>query len=188
MQMMILLADLFAVVLLLAMAMALLGSTFGDAPFVPTGRSSMRKIMKIADVSPGEVFYDLGAGDGRFVRAAASVGATAYGFERVGLLILWSRALIRLRGLSGKAFMRRENMFDADFTRADVIYTYLFPQAMVKLETKAWRELKLGARIVSRAFRFPNWKPEAVHHLGKYAPPVYVYRKTAEVAKAMILA
>lgn len=177
MQMAILLLGFFTVAVLFVMAIAMLGSTFGDAPFVPTGRSSVRKIMKIADVSPGEVFFDLGAGDGRFVRAAASAGAMAYGFERVWLLTFFARCLIRLQKLSGRAFMRHESLFHADLHSADVVYTYLFPQAMAKLEAKALRELKPGARIVSRAFRFPNWQPSAVHRLGKYDPPVYVYIK-----------
>ena len=186
--MIILLVDMVVVFGLMLLAAAMLGSTFGDAPFVPTGRSSMRRIMRVAAIAPGEVFFDLGAGDGRFVRAAANAGATAYGFERVRILVLWSRFMIWLQRLSGKAFMRRQNIFDADLRAADVVYTYLFPNAMAKLEDKALRELKPGARIVSRAFRFPNWKPEAVHQLGKYSPPVYVYRKAVEVAQEAFLA
>ena len=41
------------------------------APWVPTRRRDMERILALAKIKPGEVFYDLGCGDGRLLVAAA---------------------------------------------------------------------------------------------------------------------
>ncbi len=38
-----------------------------DAPFVPTKKETIRKILKLAGVKKGKKFYELGSGDGRVV-------------------------------------------------------------------------------------------------------------------------
>ena len=179
--------EVFLITALIFLAVAMASSAFGDAPFVPTGNSSVRKIMEIVRVKPGEIFYDLGSGDGRLVRAAARAGARAYGFERVRLLALWGNLLPRLQGMGDRAVGRRGNFFAENFGDADIVFVYLFPEAMIRLEEKCRRELKPGARVISRAFTFPGWPPEAVFRFGKYNPPLYVYRKTATVAPEAFL-
>ena len=74
-------------------AIALLGSMRAEAPFVPTGRRDMHRILEAARIVPGETMYDLGSGDGRFVRAASRLGARAVGFEQSRILVWWSRAV-----------------------------------------------------------------------------------------------
>lgn len=76
---------------LAACAIALLGSLRAEAPFVPTGKRDMRLMLAAAKIMPGEIVYDLGSGDGRFVRAAARQGARAVGFEQSRILVWWSR-------------------------------------------------------------------------------------------------
>ena len=39
----------------------------GGAPFVPTPSRVLRRMMELADISPGEKVYDLGCGDGRLI-------------------------------------------------------------------------------------------------------------------------
>lgn len=179
--------ELILITALIFLAVAMFASLFGDAPFVPTGRKTVRAIMEIARVKPGEIFFDLGAGDGRLVRAAALAGATARGFERVGLLVSWANLLAKAQGLSGRATVSRGNIFEKNFGDADIIFIYLFPEAMAKLEEKCRRELKPGARILSRAFAFPGWPPAAVHRIGKYAPPIYEYGQSGEFASEAFL-
>ena len=49
-----------------------------DVPWVPTRYELIKHIMRIARVGPGDVFYDLGCGDGRVVIEAAKRGARLY--------------------------------------------------------------------------------------------------------------
>ena len=52
------------------------------APFVPSPAQVIEYMLRMADLKPGEVFFDLGAGDGRtVVMAAKSFGARSVGVE-----------------------------------------------------------------------------------------------------------
>src|SRR3989344_7245952 len=51
------------------------------APWVPTWSKDIQRFVKLADIKPGQRFYDLGCGDGRLVCAAAKAGAKSVGFE-----------------------------------------------------------------------------------------------------------
>ena len=50
----------------------------------------------------------------------------------------------------------RKNFFQADLSKADVVFCYLFPEVMAKLEPKFTQELKSGSRVVSYAFKLPT--------------------------------
>ncbi len=150
---------------------------FTQAPFVPTRRRDLQKILEIARIKHGEIFYDLGSGDGRLVRAAARSGAKAFGFERAWPLVLWSRFLIFIFGLRGQASIVRANFLKINLSQADVIFCYLMPKGMDRLKPKLETELKPGARVFSRTFAVPGWLPMAVHCFGKYASPVYEYKR-----------
>src|SRR3954453_6070154 len=52
-----------------------------DVPYVPTDEAVVRAMIDLAGVQPGDVFYDLGCGDGRLVLAAAARGARAIGVD-----------------------------------------------------------------------------------------------------------
>ena len=142
---------------------------------MPTGRRALRNILAAAKIKPGEVFYDLGSGDGRLVIAAAKQGAKAYGVERVLTLVLWSRLNIWLFGLRGKAFIKYGNLLKADLHDADIVFCYLMPHGMEKLRHKLEIELRPGTRLLARAFKVPNWEPVVIHKFSKYQPFVYEY-------------
>lgn len=165
------------VIILFFILTSVLFSTFTEAPFVPTGRRDMRRILDIAHIKEGEVFYDLGSGDGRLVIAAAKRGATAVGFERAWPLVVWSNLKVAVLGLKNQAKVKRGNFLKEDFGRADIIFCYLMPGAMKALKLKFETELKLGARVFSRAFAVPGWQPVVVHRFGRFSPPVYEYVK-----------
>jgi len=51
-------------------------------PFVPTPNPVVRRMLSLADIKPGELLYDLGAGDGRIISSAVKdFGARAVGVE-----------------------------------------------------------------------------------------------------------
>ena len=53
-----------------------------DVKFVPTPRSIVKQMLKLASVKPGDVVYDLGCGDGRVViTAAKEFGARGVGID-----------------------------------------------------------------------------------------------------------
>ncbi|MDO8622525.1 MAG: hypothetical protein Q7R80_04815, partial [bacterium] len=68
------------------------------APWVPTWRRDVDRFLALAQLRPGERFYDLGCGDGRLVRAAANTGTIATGFECSLLPYLLAKLRVGRRG------------------------------------------------------------------------------------------
>ena len=129
------------------------------SPFVPSSGVTVRRMVELAKLQPHEHAVDLGCGDGRILRAAAATGVTATGYEISYLvwLIAWVRNLFS--PYRQRMQLIRGNMYQANLKKADVVFCYLLPATMQRLEEKFLRELKPGARIVSAAFSLPNMQP-----------------------------
>jgi len=157
-------------------AVTLLISNFFDAPWVPLRMSIVERMLELANVRPGETVVDLGSGDGRvLIHAAKRHRARGVGYE-INPLIAWmSRLEVRMRHLHDQIDIRRQNMHKADISKADVIVTYLLPEANRRLEKKVMSEAKPGSRVVSYAFSYPNWGPARKERVGK--GNIFVYHK-----------
>lgn len=147
------------------------------APFVPLDPDVVLRIIDLTDVKEGEVFYDLGSGDGRIVIAAALRGAKAYGVEIDRLKVWYSRLWVTLLRLNKNAKIIHNDLFDTDLSEADVVCLFLLQETNDKLQAKLEKELKKGTRVISAAFNFPKWKPILVDPRGPIYGPIYVYRR-----------
>ena len=68
-----------------------------DALWQPTDPVTMRRLLTLSEIKPGETLIDLGCGDGRFVVAAAKeFGARATGFEIDPFRVLYAKVWIWL--------------------------------------------------------------------------------------------
>lgn len=135
-------------------------SIFLDAPWVPTTRKLIRKMLTLAELKPDETLYDLGSGDGRILlMAATEFKAKAVGIELNPVLVALSNFRILLRGLQNRVRVRWGNIFLRDISDADVVTMYLLQSTNDGMKEKLRTELKPGARIVSYTFTFPDWEP-----------------------------
>lgn len=130
-----------------------------SAPSVPTKKSAVEAMVRLADIRAGERAVDLGSGDGRVVMAMARAGAEAHGFEINPGLVLWSRLRIAMAGLRGKAFVHLGSFWSQDLSSYQVVTVYGLPKLMQRLQTKLRTELPAHARVISNIFKFPNWQP-----------------------------
>lgn len=138
---------------------------------MPSSSDTIRRMLLLSKVKPGEELYDLGSGDGRIVvMAAKEFGAKATGVEIDPFRALYSKVLIALLGLRGKARIIRSSFYDVDLRGADVVTLYLMPETNERLRPSLERELKPTARVVSHVFKF-DWKVLAVDEAAR----VYVY-------------
>ena len=129
-------------------------------PPVPTKPERIRKALKLANLRPGEVLYDLGAGDGRVLLIAArEFGAKAVGIEvgPVQCALIWLRAVAR--GFGNQIQIRWANFYKADLRDADVVFVYATSKEVMKLASHLEKQLKHGARVVSISADFPEWEP-----------------------------
>src|SRR3989338_7603783 len=116
---MFLLIDLFLIILLL-ISLSIIWPP--GAPWVPAPREKIDKMLKMLKVKPNEVVYDLGSGDGRIlIWAAKKFGAKGVGVEIDPLRVFYSRILIKIKGLSSKIKIIRQNILETDVSEADVV-------------------------------------------------------------------
>lgn len=147
-----------------------------QAPFVPTPFETTRKMLKLINLKPGQIVYDLGCGDGRFVRIASrEYGVTAIGIELNPLVYVYAK--IRSLGHKNEKILFQDFM-QKDLSDADIIVCYLLPKTMGKIEKKLQKELKAGALIVSHGFQFKNWQPlQTILPIAKEYGKIYLYQK-----------
>lgn len=116
--------------------------------------------------------YDLGSGDGRLLKLAAERGCQAVGFEINPFLVILTKIRFYFSPYRKLIEVRWSNFWKADFRDADVVFVYLLPWKMEKLERTLRSKLKKGALVVSNSFVFPAWsvlrKDQSTH--------VYVFK------------
>jgi len=166
-----------ALIAVLSLAAAVFAVTtaygvFFGAPFLPTDARRVEEMINLSGLRPGERLADLGSGDGRILIAAARAGARAEGWEISPYLWLWSLWQIRRAGLQDKIRVHLGSYWAERFDRTDVVTLFLINTQMKRMEAKLRAELPAGGRVVSFAFKFPDWPPVERGSLG-----VYLYRQ-----------
>ena len=129
-----------------------------DAPYIPTKINHIKKILKTAGVRKGKKFYELGSGDGRVVYEAAQLGADSIGIEQSWLRVWYSIYQAKKFNLPNAKFYHG-NIFKKNYSDANIIYIYLLPTGIKKLEEKLPREVKKGTIIITQTYHFPKLKP-----------------------------
>lgn len=133
------------------------------APYVPSPREVVDRMLQLAAVSKGDVVYDLGCGDGRIPITAAKVyGARGVGVDIDPQRIAEANANAKKAGVSQLVSFRLQDAMATDLTDATVVTLYLLSSSNLKLRPILTRQLKPGARIVSHAFSMGDWKPDKV--------------------------
>jgi len=131
-----------------------------DAPFVGTPQEVVDEMLRLAQVRPGDVLYDLGSGDGRIpIAAAKRYGIRACGIERDPALLARANAEAAREGVAHLVQFRREDLFSADFSEATVVTLYLLPWMNERLRPRL-QALAPGTRIVAHQWGIAGWDPE----------------------------
>lgn len=130
------------------------------APYVPSPQITVDEMLRLAEVSPSDVVYDLGSGDGRVViSAAAAFGARAVGIELDPALVARSNASAARAGVADRVRFLRQDLFATDLGEATVVTLYLAPNMNLRLRPALLR-LKPGTRIVSHSSDMGDWRPD----------------------------
>ena len=130
-----------------------------DVIWVPTPQALVDKMLDMAKVTPKDYVIDLGSGDGRTVITAAKRGSKALGIEYNPDMVELSKRNAAKEGVSDKASFVKADLFESDFSQAQVITMFLLSSINIKLRPKIL-DLKPGTRIVSNTFDMGEWKPD----------------------------
>ncbi|HYC46588.1 MAG TPA: class I SAM-dependent methyltransferase [Burkholderiales bacterium] len=175
-------AQLFA-----ALALAAFSALAGAAatpdiptPYVPSTDLNVDEMLRLAQVRPGDLVYDLGSGDGRIVIAAArDWGARGVGVELDSKLVAQSRERAQQEGVADRVSFQQGDVLKAPIGDATVVTMYLLTPLVERLKPRLLAELKPGTRIVAHEYGFSDWKADRHVQVSKN---FYLYVVPASVA------
>ncbi len=135
------------------------GQAGKDVVWVPTPQSLVDKMLEIAKATPKDYLIDLGSGDGRTVITAAKRGLTAKGIEYNPNMVELAQKNAKAAGVSDKATFEKADIFESDFSKAQIITMFLLPWINEKLAPKLL-EMAPGTRLVSNTFQMGDWQAD----------------------------
>lgn len=142
----------------------LLFSAIKGAPYVPTSKKQLARILDNAHLKKDAQFVELGSGDGRLIRyAVKNYGVKGVGIEVNSLLVAWSRFLANRDGISKRISFRRMNVFNYPLNNAEYVYLFLMPELIKSLIPKFKKELAKGTIIISHGFKLPGYEKRLIH-------------------------
>jgi len=129
-------------------------------PFVATPDVVVQRMLTLAEVRPGELVYDLGAGDGRIISSAVrNFGAKALGVELHPSRYQGIIERLRSEQIEDSVNVIRGDFNDVNLSGADVVTLYLLTSVNDLIKPKLEREMKTGSRVVSHDFPIRGWLP-----------------------------
>lgn len=151
-------------------------ASFKGAPFVASRGRVVKEILQKANLKEGQIFLELGSGDGRVVRTAVkNYGVRGMGVEFHPLLVWYSRLLSKIFRVKGVNFMKG-NFYQTDLSKADVVYMFLLPKTMEKLRGKILKECKNGALLICHGFKIRGLERYLILATPRHTFSTYYYR------------
>jgi len=134
------------------------------APSVYANKDAILEACKLAGLKKGQTLLDLGCGDGRsLIIASKEFGAFGIGIERSPYCYLKSKLNVYLSGQKNIKILYGDiQKYDDEVKKADVIYVYLLNSVLAKIENWLFATIGNKTKIVSLAFKFPNYKPKEI--------------------------
>jgi precorrin-6B methylase 2 len=132
-----------------------------DVIYVPTPHDVVKRMLELAKVGPDDIHYDLGSGDGRIAIAAVKdfKAKKAVGIDLDPQRIKESLDNHAKAGVGDRVTFLNRNIFETDFSEANVISLYLLSTLNLKLRPIILN-MRPGTRIVTQSFTMADWYPD----------------------------
>lgn len=130
--------------------------------YVPTPDFVVDAMVKLAGITTSDVTYEPGVGDARITIAAVRGGARrAVGIDLDPQRVEESRANVNAAGLADKIDIRLGDALDQpDLGSMTVVLLYMGDHFNMLMRPYLWKQLPVGARVVSHRFLMGDWKPD----------------------------
>jgi len=135
------------------------GQAGKDVVWVPTPQALVEKMLDMAKVTPQDYLIDLGSGDGRTVITAAKRGLRAHGIEYNPDMVNLGQNAAKKEGVAERATFAKADIFESDYSKAQVITLFLLPSLNMKLRPTILN-MRPGTRIVSNSFTMEDWQAD----------------------------
>jgi precorrin-6B methylase 2 len=135
------------------------GQAGKDVVWVPTPQPLVERMLDMAKVTPKDFLMDLGSGDGRTVITAAKRGLNAQGIEYNPDMVELAKRNAATAGVGTRATFTKADLFETDFSKAQVITMFLLPSINMRLRPTILK-MKPGTRIVTNSFTMDDWQAD----------------------------
>jgi uncharacterized protein (TIGR03000 family) len=130
--------------------------------YVPTPDDIAAEMVQLAGVTSQDIAFEPGCGDARITIAAVKGGAKrGVGIDIDPERVAESRENVKKAGLDNKIEIRLGDALDIrDLSTATVVFLYMGDHFNMLIRPILWRELPVGARVVSHRFTMGDWQPD----------------------------
>lgn len=162
-------------ILILIFGYSLIFSFISKIPFIPSKKDTIKKMIQLANLKPSDKIADLGCGNMKILIVTEKRhNLTGTGYEISPLPYLLGK--LNLLFYNSKNKLKFQNIFNTDLSKFNVIFIYLTPPILKKLEPKILDECKPGTKIISNTFSLPNLKPEKTIPKTKSSQKILLYQ------------
>ena len=149
---------------------------------MPSSKKSFEALKEHLPVLEPGTICELGAGWGGVVRKLTSHYPQHQIIAYENALLSWLFLRLRFRGQS-KVRITRQNFLRCPLPKAQLYYTYLYPEGMNALSEKLKSELKQDSILVSFTFALPGYTPSKTITLSDlYRSKIYLYELKGQPA------
>jgi hypothetical protein len=118
-------------------------------------------MIDLALIRSTDVVYEPGCGDARVLIAAMNAGARkGLGVDIDPDLAEVAYAAVKSAGLQDTVEIRWGNALGVDMSESTVVFLFMGEAFNLVMRPLLWKQLPLGARVVSNDFAMGDWKPE----------------------------
>ncbi len=130
--------------------------------YVPTPEFVVDAMVQLAGITATDVTYEPGVGDARITIAAVKGGARrAVGIDLDPQRVEESRANVNAAGLARQIDIRLGDALEQpDLGSMTVVFLYMGDHFNMLIRPYLWKQLPVGARVVSHRFLMGDWKPD----------------------------
>jgi uncharacterized protein (TIGR03000 family) len=137
--------------------------------YVPTPESIVAKMIELAGITANDVTYEPGVGDARITIAAVKAGARrGVGIDLDPERVKESLRNVQAAGLSDRIDIRLGDALEQpDLGSMTVVLLYMGDHFNMLIRPYLWKQLPIGARVVSHRFLMGDWKPDRSVTIGE---------------------
>jgi uncharacterized protein (TIGR03000 family) len=130
--------------------------------YVPTPEEIVNAMVELAGITANDVSYEPGCGDARITIAAVKHGARrAVGIDLDPERVEESRANVQAAGLADRIEIRLGDALEQpDLGSMTVVFLYMGDHFNLLIRPYLWKQLPVGARVVSHRFKMGDWQPD----------------------------
>ena len=156
--------------------------------YVPTPAHVVAEMIALAGITKDDVVFEPGCGDARLTIAAVKAGATrGVGIDLDAERVAESRSNVIAEGLGKRIEIRLGDALSIpDLSEASVVFLYMGDEFNRLIRPSLWKQLRVGARVVSHRFTMGDWAPDKTVSLPDEGgnTDLHLWTVTAAVKKA----